>query len=57
MKECEIEQLVNVIDWAISSGYNISKNEDVYKLFSRMVKEASLNDKTDNYYKERYGIE
>lgn len=52
----EIEEIVKVIDWAISSGYNINKNKAIVDILEKMVKEINLNKKTDNYYKERYGI-
>lgn len=53
----EIQEIVNVIDWAISAGYNINKNKSILNILEKMVKEENLNKKADNYYKERYGIE
>ena len=52
----EIEEIVNVIDWAISAGYNINKNKIIINILEKMVKEENLNKKTDNYYEQRYGI-
>lgn len=52
----EIEEIVNVIDWAISAGYNINKNKTIINILEKMVKEENLNKKTDNYYEQRYGI-
>lgn len=53
----EIQEIVNVIDWAISAGYNINKNKGIINILEKMVKQEELNKKTDNYYKERYGVE
>jgi hypothetical protein len=52
----EIQEIVNVIDWAISAGYNINKNKNIINILEKMVKEEDLNEKTDNYYEQRYGI-
>lgn len=52
----EIQEIVNVIDWAISDGYNINKNNNIINILEKMVKEEDLNEKTDNYYEQRYGI-
>lgn len=52
----EIQEIVNVIDWAISAGYNINKNNNIINILEKMVKEEDLNEKTDNYYEQRYGI-
>lgn len=52
----EIEEIVNVIDWAISAGYNINKNKTIINILEKMVKKENLNKKTDNYYEQRYGI-
>lgn len=52
----EIEEIANVIDWAISAGYNINKNRGIIDILEKIVKEEDLNKKTDNYYEQRYGI-
>ena len=52
----EIQEIVNVIDWAISAGYNINKNKTIINILEKMVKEENLNKKTDTYYEQRYGI-
>ena len=44
----EIQEIVNVIDWAISAGYNINKNKNIITILEKMVKEEDLNEKTDN---------
>ena len=52
----EIQEIVNVIDWAISARYNINKKKNIINILEKMVKEEDLNEKTDNYYEQRYGI-
>jgi len=53
----DLENLASVLDWAIMEGYNIDKNKNIIELFKTMIKEGNLNNKTDNYYRERYGFE
>lgn len=52
----EIQEIVKVIDWGISAGYNINKNKSIINILEKMLKEEGLNKKTDNYYEERYRI-
>ena len=55
--KAEIEEIINVIDWAISAGYNLNKNKIIIDILAKMVREVDLNKRTANYYKERYCID
>lgn len=52
-----MEALVNIIDSAICDGYRVEDKPIIFELFQKIIKELNLNKKTDNYYKERYGID
>lgn len=51
----EIKEIINVIDWAICSGYNVKKNNEILNILNKLTTEKNI-DIDKEYYMERYGI-